>query len=712
MDFDKILNDVLGQPAETEKNTLKDFDISPQGTLSGYEAQETETGSKYTFSDYADSELKPVKASDKRVIGGDSLMVNQLFPLKYEFGWDFYKKAMRGHWNPNEVNMVGDLPDFYQKLTDVEKHVYTNTLAYLSTADIMAMRNVAIAVMEKTSAPELQMYQAQQVAQECVSPDTELLTPTGWVNVTEVTYDTEIAQWSPNGQIDFVKPIALSKTMVDKYYHVYNKQNHFNQLVTENHRMVYFNAVNGNLIVKNPNTCSISSGSKYIVSGIKTSGTQTLLTPYERFLIALQADGSILYSNARNGNMSNTIACAFGFKKKRKIQRLIEILKDCGLEYTLSDVNKKGMRRFYVKVPKDAIVTKDFGDWVNLSDKTAYWCDDFLMELGYWDGTFSKGCLNRIKYATINKNNADIVQALAAMCDAKTHYYVYVDNRKETYNNIYEVSILKGVRFIQGDCLKKKVLPGGSAYGIQVPSTFLLIRRNGAVSITGNSIHTEAYQLCIENLRLPQEEIYNRYRVVPAIRDKVKYAAKMIEAAVEADTDFTKKENVERFLLSYIYFAAIFEGTIFITNFAPILSLGRRNLMKGTVEQLTWIMTEEVSHCAFGIRVCREIMKEENVTPDPEKLMEMVKESERLERQFIDYILKDPILGYTKEEHMGMFKHLINRRWRQLGFEQPYDVSETIPLRWLDEMAGGIKKDVMFFERGSANYQTGGLSWD
>ena len=38
--------------------------------------------------------------------------------------------------------------------------------------------------------------------------------------------------------------------------------------------------------------------------------------------------------------------------------------------------------------------------------------------------------------------------------------------------------------------------------------------------------------------------------------------------------------------------------------------------MKGTAEQLQYIMRDEVMHAAFGIRVVKQIIQEENLTLD------------------------------------------------------------------------------------------------
>ena len=113
------------------------------------------------------SSIAPVKASDKRVINGEA-DVNQLAPFKYPWAWEYFLNANKNHWTPLDINMAQDVQDYQHKLNDAEKHVYTNVLAYLTTSDILAMRNIGLAVMEKMTAPELQIYQARQVYEEAL----------------------------------------------------------------------------------------------------------------------------------------------------------------------------------------------------------------------------------------------------------------------------------------------------------------------------------------------------------------------------------------------------------------------------------------------------------------------------------------------------------------------------------------------------------------
>jgi ribonucleoside-diphosphate reductase beta chain len=225
------------------------------------------------------------------------------------------------------------------------------------------------------------------------------------------------------------------------------------------------------------------------------------------------------------------------------------------------------------------------------------------------------------------------------------------------------------------------------------------------------SLHTWTYQHCIETIGLDQGEIYNRYRVVPEINGKIQIANRRLSSVLRADIDLTNRDELENFVLAYIFFAGIFEGCWFYNGFSPIFALQRRGLMKGTAEQLQYIMRDEVMHASFGIRVAKEIIHEENITLDPQAIREMWDEAEAAESAYADYILRDPILGYSKEDHNEQFRFIANRRARQLGLEEPFPGAEAA-LPWLDEQAN-LRKEKNFFETRVTEYQTGGaLSWD
>ena len=232
-----------------------------------------------------------------------------------------------------------------------------------------------------------------------------------------------------------------------------------------------------------------------------------------------------------------------------------------------------------------------------------------------------------------------------------------------------------------------------------------------ARQIYEEALHTWTYQHCIETLGLDQGEIYNRYRVVPAINQKIQIANNRIASILRPDIDLRDKDELENFVMAYIFFGAIFEGCWFYNGFSPIFSLQRRGLMKGTAEQFQYIMRDEVMHCGFGIRTVSQIIMENDISLDLKAIREMWDEAEAAEANYARYILRDPIPGYSAEDHIEQFRFIANRRAHQLGFEEPFPQAKNV-LPWLDEQVN-IRKEKNFFETRVMEYQVGGaLNWD
>src|SRR3712207_462079 len=47
--------------------------------------------------------------ADKRLINCETVDVNQLMPLKYEWAWEHYVNGCANHWLPTEVPMAADV---------------------------------------------------------------------------------------------------------------------------------------------------------------------------------------------------------------------------------------------------------------------------------------------------------------------------------------------------------------------------------------------------------------------------------------------------------------------------------------------------------------------------------------------------------------------------------------------------------------------------
>jgi len=284
--------------------------------------------------------------------------------------------------------------------------------------------------------------------------------------------------------------------------------------------------------------------------------------------------------------------------------------------------------------------------------------------------------------------------------DVHDYQHTLTENEKHVYENVLAyltTSDILAMRNIGLAVMEKMTAPELQIYQ--------------ARQVYEEALHTWTYQHCIETIGLDQGEIYNRYRVVPEINAKIQLANRRLNSVMRNDIDLSDPAELNNFVMAYAFFAGIFEGCWFYNGFTPIFSLQRRGLMKGTSEQLQYIMRDEVMHASFGIRVVKQIMLENDVQLDPIAIREMWDEAEAVEIAYANYLLRNPILGYSADDHIEQFRFIANRRARQLGFEEPFAGAEN-RTPWLDEQAN-MRKEKNFFETRVTEYQTGGaLNWD
>ncbi len=228
------------------------------------------------------------------------------------------------------------------------------------------------------------------------------------------------------------------------------------------------------------------------------------------------------------------------------------------------------------------------------------------------------------------------------------------------------------------------------------------------------ALHTHAYQFIVESLGMDESKIFNMYREMPAVSKKAAWALRFTESLGDPKFRTGTLENDQRFLRDLIAFYVVFEGIFFYVGFTQILSMGRRNKMVGTAEQLQYILRDESMHLNFGIDVINQIKIEnpELWTPAFQaEMIDIVKEGVDLEYQYAADTMPRGILGLNASMFKEYLQYIANRRLTQIGLPEQYKgVTNTFP--WMSEMID-LKKEKNFFETRVTEYQTGGtLNWD
>ena len=103
----------------------------------------------------------------KKLIGGTT-QLNNLAPFAHAWAWEMANKSMANHWTPHEIGMGKDKFCYENDLNYNERHLFFTVLATLTTSDIAVLKNIAVAIFERITAPEVQLYLGRQIAEETI----------------------------------------------------------------------------------------------------------------------------------------------------------------------------------------------------------------------------------------------------------------------------------------------------------------------------------------------------------------------------------------------------------------------------------------------------------------------------------------------------------------------------------------------------------------
>ena len=109
------------------------------------------------------------RAISKRLINAETVEVNQLMPLKYEWAWEHYLNGSRNHWQPQEVPMGRDIAMWKgDTLSDDERRVILRNLGFFSTAESLVANNIVLAIFRHVTNPECRQYLIRQAFEEAI----------------------------------------------------------------------------------------------------------------------------------------------------------------------------------------------------------------------------------------------------------------------------------------------------------------------------------------------------------------------------------------------------------------------------------------------------------------------------------------------------------------------------------------------------------------
>lgn len=408
------------------------------------------------------------------------------------------------------------------------------------------------------------------IREECYIDGTEVLTPTGWRKISEMSINDDIYQYNYT-KIEKTKVLSVTKKQYNgDLYKLYTKGGEC--LVTENHEIVYYNKA-GHKKTEAAKDFKGNIGRYIPRAGIKAESGVDDLSIEDRIKIAIQADGAIARFTTKDGvkhirGKKRGYNYIIRVKKDRKKKRLLELLSKSSLKYSIKTSSKEDHMSAYIYIPSEYDL-KTF-DWVDLSDKSSKWCEEFVQELLQWDGAKH---YDGSVYCNTKKDCIDIAQHVAILAGYKTNISVNKDSeKKNTYHNCYKLYLVKKDFLVRTHGLNKEKIPySGEVSCVSVPSGVIITRYKDKVFFGGNCSHFQAGAKIINTLRIEYPQLFDK-----GLEDKIYEEAKVALECEEKVIDWMigsfKDERIDANILKNFVRFKLNEGLVGI-GYKPIFEV-------------------------------------------------------------------------------------------------------------------------------------------
>ena len=607
--------------------------------------------------------------------------------------WD---RLVTNFWIDTKIPVSNDL-DSWRKMIPEEQEAIKKVFVSLTLLDTL---------QSEIGAPQLQQWARTQheaavynniAFMEAFAAGTELLTPQGWKAIEEVAETDKVAQYDPStGQTTFVTPKVVDPHFSEEVYEISANNGNARQVVSGGHRVLIEEKVRDTnewepRVYEARELLGINLNSPFRrvrVGAAAPSGKG--MTAEEKLLVAINADGT--FGGERyTGEKTGTIPARFTFKKKRKIERLRRLADEAGWKLKTCDApDDRGRYHFALSVPVEYAQPgreKALFGWWSLDGISLEWAQEFVKEIGLWDGHTHKN-KRGVTISTTSKQDSDFIVAVATLAGKRPRTTYREDNRSETFNGSWVTHIPESRDTVNGQSLNIQKADPQRVYCVQVPSTFLVTRNGKTPVVSGNCVHAKSYSTIFSTL-CSTEEIDRLFRW--AITDeRTQKQAKIIG-------DFYKGKDPSRAFAASVFL----ESFLFYTGFYAPLRLAAEGKLTNSADIIRLILRDEGVH---GYYIGYKQQQFENRAPE-EEVRETLMGLYETELERVEDIY-DPV-GWT-EDVKHYLRYNANKALANLGYEPEFDPEDTqIPSYILAALDPGTGESHDFFSGSGASYVVG-----
>jgi len=310
----------------------------------------------------------------------------------------------------------------------------------------------------------------------CVDSETEFLSPTGWVKISEYSNE-KVMQYDPTtGLANFIEPTAYIKLPCDKFVEIKTKYG-VDQKLSLDHRCLVYAYDRSNAFSKFFVESAESIYNKHVKlkNGYRHK-INTTFVPIDLPGIALTDEElRVMVMCCADGHIDKK-KIILRFKKERKIERCELLLLSAKIDF--KKTKREDITSFSIYPP---ILKKGLHQFWNANLSQLKIISD---EVIHWDGNQKDQC-----FYTSKKLEADFIQYVFSATGYRG--VLIKDNRtNEKYDPGYRVfrhkNIKVGINGVPKSEIKIVHESNSFKYCFTVPSSFLVLRRGNNVFITGN----------------------------------------------------------------------------------------------------------------------------------------------------------------------------------------------------------------------------------
>jgi ribonucleoside-diphosphate reductase beta chain len=162
----------------------------------------------------------------------------------------------------------------------------------------------------------------------------------------------------------------------------------------------------------------------------------------------------------------------------------------------------------------------------------------------------------------------------------------------------------------------------------------------------------------------------------------------------------------------------VLEGVRFYVSFACSWAFAELKKMEGNAKIIKFIARDENTHLAASQSILKLLPKDDpdfvTIKEECEKdVIDMFVKAVDQEKEWARYLFKDgSMLGLNEKLLSDYIEWIGTKRMRTLGYQSPYQVSQSNPLPWTEKWIGGGNVQVAPQETEISSYVIGGVKQD